>query len=249
MRALCLYLVLLIASLAPHPARAADTSTATLWDQGIQAANVGDYRKALERFQAIHQQGFGGAPLYYNLGSCYQHLGDKGRARASYEMAHKVAPWDGDVTINLARLKDSLDDTEPEPSAISALAEQFPTTPLAVCFSLLQLGFWVSLWLYLRGRRELHFWITLSCFALWLGSGLLLETKLTEAESAAILPQAVQLKNGPGREFSDSVTVHAGTLVKQLSHQGDWTEVEALGRVRAWIRQDDLVNVAPNQLR
>jgi tetratricopeptide (TPR) repeat protein len=224
------------------PCLAVDGPT-QLWNEGVQAANSGDYRKALDRFESIRNQGYGGEPLLYNLGNCYQRLGNKGEARAAYEQARRLAPWDGDVAVNLARLRSTLDDTEPDPSALSALAEQFPRSALALAFTGLQLLFWGTYFVYRRSRRELHFWLSLSVFGLWLGCGLLLWTRMTALSTAAILPESIVLKNGPGKEFTDSVNLHAGTLVKILSHQGDWVEVEALGRVKAFIRQDDLAPV------
>ena len=54
-------------------------------------------------------------------------------------------------------------------------------------------------------------------------------------------PETATLMNGPGAEFSQSLNVHAGNLLEVVRQQGDWVEVEALGKVRAWIRRDELL--------
>jgi hypothetical protein len=60
---------------------------------------------------------------------------------------------------------------------------------------------------------------------------------------AVVLPETAFLMNGPGAEFTQSLNVHSGNLVIVLREQGDWAEVEALGKVRAWIRRDELMTI------
>jgi uncharacterized protein YgiM (DUF1202 family) len=50
----------------------------------------------------------------------------------------------------------------------------------------------------------------------------------------------VNLYDGPGRDFEAGLKLNAGSLVYVLSERGDWREVAAMGRVRGWLRAEEL---------
>lgn len=184
-----------------------------------------------------------GAKLYYNLGLCYQHLNDLGRARAYYQASLRRNPWNGGLQNNLALLKSGLIEPEPEENWWQAASHCAPPPLLAASLVLLS---WISCtlgWLYARRHRERWLWGGLASFSLAAVSGILWLASLSQPPLAAVLPEIANLMNGPGGEFTQSLNVHAGNLVEVMREQGDWVEVEALGKVRAWIRRDELLRV------
>ena len=182
-----------------------------------------------------------GADLYYNLGLCYQQLNDLGRARAYYRAALRRNPWNGELHNNLAILKANLQEPEPEESWSEFFGHCAP--PPVVAVSMVSFS-WISCtlaWLYRRRPRERWLWGGLASYLLACLAGVLWAAALMQPTRAAVLPETATLMNGPGGEFTQSLNVHAGNLVEVIRQQGDWVEVEALGKVRAWIRQDELL--------
>jgi tetratricopeptide (TPR) repeat protein len=182
-----------------------------------------------------------GGQLYYNLGLCYQHLNDLGRARAYYQASLQRNPWNSGLHNNLALLKADLSEPEPDESWSDFAGHCAPPALLAATM----VGFsWASCglaWLYRRRARERWLWSGLASYLLACLAGGLWAAALLQPTRAAVLPETATLMNGPGSEFSQSLNVHAGNLVEVVREQGDWVEVEALGKVRAWIRRDQLL--------
>ena len=236
MRMALLFLLLLLGTACPARAQAEGLAKAQ------EEFNKGHYAQAAVLYQEM-LNGSADARLHYNLALAHQYLNHKGEARAHYERAHQLSPWDWDINHNLARLRSTLDDSEPDTPAWQELALLFSGTGLYVIFCLAHLGLWWGAWRYHRGRRELHLWTTVMCLFVAIACLGLLAIRSHRLLQAAVAPASVVLKNGPGREFTDSLQLHAGTLVEVLRREGDWTEVEALGNVRAWIPESDLVRV------
>lgn len=193
----------------------------------------------LEREKA----GAGSAALYYNLGLCYQQLNDPGRARAYYAAALRRNPWHGGLHNNLALLKSKLSEPEPEETWMEAAAHCAPAEFLAIA---MLLGSWAAcalLWAYRRSPSERYVWTGLACALIACSAGLLWGLNRWQPRQAAILPETAALKNGPGGEYTESITLHAGNLVDIVQTQGDWVEIDALDKVRAWVRRDELQTV------
>ena len=232
MRFLLVWLLLVSAPAWAQPARGVN--------EAQQAFAKGQYAQAALIYNDLLSQGSDDYRLHYNLALAEQNLNHKGEARAHYERAHQLSPWDSDVNVNLARLRATLDDNESEPSAWRSAATSFSDSALFLVLTLANgMLFW-AVHRYRSGGRELHLWtallaalLTLACVAMWM-------VRLYKLSSAAVVPASVVLKNGPGREFTDSLSLHAGTLVDIVRREGDWTEIEAMGKVRAWIPESDL---------
>lgn len=208
-----------------------------------QAFAKGQYAQAALIYNELLAQGSDDYRLHYNLALAEQNLNHKGEARAHYERAHQLSPWDSDVNANLARLRGTLDDNESEPSAWRTAAMFFSDSALFFVLTLANGALFWGIHRYRKGGRELHLWtalmaglVTIGCVALWM-------VRWYQLSSAAVVPASVILKNGPGREFTDSLSLHAGTLVDIVRREGDWTEIEAMGKVRAWIPESDLARV------
>ncbi|MBI3926598.1 MAG: tetratricopeptide repeat protein [Armatimonadetes bacterium] len=228
-------LLLLLLLAAPAPAQED-------YEKANTAYSKGRFSEAAELYRKLEAEGYRDAELYYNLGNAYFELKDLGRARAGYERARQLAPRDADLAHNLALLRTELRDNEPDPGALVRLAALFTENELVFVSSLfyfLAAGLALA---YSRRRNEGFLWgVAAALVCLLFVGGLLLCQKLGQpGRPAVVIPQTVHLKNGPGREFTDSIPLHAGTLVQALRQQGDWREVAALERVKGWIRSEEL---------
>jgi len=182
-----------------------------------------------------------GPNLYYNLGLCYQNLNDLGRARAYYQASLKRNPWNSALQNNLALLKADLLEPEPDESWWEFAGHCAPPEVLVVTMVSMSWASCALAWLYRRRARERWLWGGVSGYLLAGLAAFLWAASLLQPTRAAVLPETATLMNGPGGEFTQSLNVHAGNLVEIVKEQGDWVEVEALGKVRAWIRRDELL--------
>jgi len=213
------------------------------WCQGpaLEAAlEKSQWNEAVPLLLAVEREQGPGANLCYNLGLCYQRIQDLGRARAYYEGSLRRNPWNSNLHKNLALLKTQLREPEPEESWLQAASHCAPPTVLAICAVGLSWAACSLAWLYRTRPRERWLWSGLACAVLALLSASLWVLARVQPAHAAVVPETVQLMNGPGGEFTQSLNLHAGNLVEIVREQGDWVEVDALGKVRAWIRRDQL---------
>ncbi|MBS2033427.1 tetratricopeptide repeat protein [bacterium] len=184
-----------------------------------------------------------GARLYYNLGLCYQHLNNLGRARVYYQAALRRNPWNSSLQSNLALLKAGLTEPEPDESWTQTATHCAPPAVLAASMLIFSWSACGLAWMYRMRPRERWLWGGLGCFILAVISTCLWFAARLAPLQAVVQPETAFLMNGPGGEFTQSLNVHAGNLVEVVREQGDWAEVEALGKLRAWIRRDELMLV------
>jgi len=212
--------------------------------QTLTASQALAQKRWAEAVPLLRQENPKGARNFYNLGLCYQQLNDLGRARAYYEASLALDPWSSDVHNNLALIKSKLLEPEPEANWWQTLSLLVP--PAGVGTALLCCS-WLTCalaWLYARSPRERWLWSGCAGMMLTFTFALLWAAQHTQPERASVLPESASLVNGPGREFSESLLLHAGNLVEIVRTQGDWVEVDAVGRVRAWIRRDEILPLA-----
>ena len=213
-------------------------STGLAWGEDPLASKNWD--AAVPALQARERNGESGSKLFYNLGLSYQQLNDLGRARAYYEGSLRRNSWNPSLQKNLALLKAQLAEPEPEENWLRTARHCAPPAFLAVLMVLTSWAACALAWMYRRHPRERWLWGGLTCLVLAiLSSGLWLLARLQPTQ-ATILPEMVQLMNGPGGEFTQSVKLQAGNLVDVVGEQGDWIQVNTLDNVEAWVRRDQL---------
>ena len=214
------------------------------WAQKVDVDQLLEQKRWSEAVPLLEQQaGDAGSRLYYDLGLCYQHLNDMGRARAYYQASLRRNPWNSSLQSNLALLKAGLTEPEPEESWTQVATHCAPPALLAVAMLVFSWLACAMAWLYRTRSRELWLWSGLGSFALAALATTLWFAARWQPLQAVVLPETAFLMNGPGAEFTQSLNVHSGNLVEVLREQGDWAEVEALGKVRAWIRRDELMMI------
>ncbi len=236
----CLLLVLLA------PARGEEPSK--LFTRANQDYAQGRYAAAAEGYRELLALGYTTGPVYYNLGNAYQKLADPGRARAAYENALQRMPRDAGLRHNLSELMKGLPDKPAPTSHLEWLASFFSRTELTVLTSLF---YWLGaglLLVQLRRRSLLRSGLLAVCALglLFFGGLWAVRERSEPGAPAVVLPAQVNLYDGPGRDFEAGLKLHAGSLVYVLGERGDWREVAAMGRVRGWLRAEELEPLKPD---
>jgi len=83
---------------------AAEQTQEDRFQGAVAAYGKGDYKQAIEGFEALTREGLS-ASLLYNLGNSYARQGQVGKAILNYERALRLAPGDSDILGNLALIR------------------------------------------------------------------------------------------------------------------------------------------------
>lgn len=231
---------------APCLAQPAPLNVAQCFSQANLAYERGHYEEAADGYRRLVDQGVHDAAVWYDLGNAYVQLDDLGRARVCYERALRLSPRDREIRANLAILMQRLSDRETDEDPLLHLARWFTVNELAVASSVLWFAFAVTLAAWLRRRREaLAWWSAVSLGALLFVGSLFWIRWHSEIDTqqAVVIPTEVKLYNGPGRDYTASINLHAGTRVQVLQSDGDWREVGAFNRVRGWLRAEQVETI------
>jgi tetratricopeptide (TPR) repeat protein len=248
---------LLIAA-AAGPARAADTEIAASKDATFRRANDayfhGRYGEAIAAYEHVAALGVESEDLFYNLGNAYLKAGQMGPAIYNYERALELDPSQDDVRFNLRvaqeaahkKGEDRLAGAEAQPLWMRA-ASEFTVSWASWLF----LGLYVALFALLillhfvaPGFLRVTMWAALAFVgAATLAAGALLGARLYLAdrvEQAIVLPDEVQVKEGPDPNYNSVFGVHAGLRVRITEREQDWVRVRLANGLEGWLRDRDL---------
>jgi hypothetical protein len=194
------------------------------------------------------------ADLYYNLGNAYLKVGQLGPSIFNYERALELDPQQDDVQFNLrtareaARKKgeDRLVGAEGAPLWMRAVAP-YPVAMLGWIF----LGLWTALFALLvalhflpPGFLRVGLWAGFAFISVAvLLSGVLLGGRLYLAErveQAVVLPDSVQVKEGPDANYNNVFSIHAGLRVRVTEKEQDWVRVRLANGLEGWLREREI---------
>jgi tetratricopeptide (TPR) repeat protein len=248
--------ILLLA--AGGTARAADTEIAASKDatfrRGNEAYFNGRYQEAIDAYEQVAVLGVVSQDLFYNLGNAYFKAGQMGPAIYNFERALELDPAQEDVRFNLnvareavkKKGEDRLAGAEKPPLWMRVgdevtvnwaswlfLALYVALFSLLIALHFVQPGFLrVSM---LAGQA----FVTLAAVA----SAVLLGLRLYLAdrvEQAIVLPDVVQVKEGPDPNYQSVFGVHAGLRVRVTEKEQDWVRVRLANGLEGWMRERDL---------
>ena len=241
-------LALLLLTLAPA-VHAATTSAQATFDEGNRLYEKGQFDDALQRYSSLASQGFGGVPLYYNLGNVHFRRGERGQAVLWYERALRLAPRDTDIRFNLALAR----------SHIKSEGDNFGQR-LLTFFSVDELGAaaTVSSFLFfgvlgllalgkLRGESLPTLSVTLTGLALlitgaWTGAAVYLDRQPV----AVVVSPPGEVRNGPGMDYAVGFTIPEGSQVVALNRRPEWTQVGVPDQgLKGWMPSDEIALVRP----
>lgn len=239
-------------------ARAADTEIAASKDatfrRGNEAYFHGRYQEAVDAYEQVAALGVISEDLFYNLGNAYLKSNQLGPAIYSYERALELDPQQDDVRFNLqvareaARKKgeDRLAGAEGTPFWMR-MASQVTVNSASWVFLALYVAFF-GLLIGLHFVQPGFLRVTLVAGVVFLGiamatGGSLLGARLYLAdrvEQAIVLPDVVQVKEGPDPNYQSSFGVHAGLRVRITEKEQDWVRIRLANGLEGWVRERDL---------
>jgi len=240
-RTLCLLVLLALAA----EARAGDDPLGT-FRQANEAYRAKDFGKALSLYRSLSERVRNPAVLY-NWGNSAYKAGRLGEAILALERAHRLAPRDGDVRVNLGflrtRVKDTIveDDQDFVTRLLFGLLDRFSSNELAAASAVL---LWVAVLiavLAILNRRPER--VAVFRLALFGALGLLLlalapclcKLYLEEARHEAIvLAREIAVLSGPATDEIKRFTLHEGAKVRILREWDRWVQISLVNGENGW---------------
>lgn len=219
-----------------------------LWDEANTAYLNGEYRRAVEVYGALLDQGFFSAKLYYNLANAHFKAGEIGPSILYYNRALRLQPGDEDVRYNLAvaeaQTRDRIEEI-PEFFAVTwlrALRHMMGCTAWSVLSLVLLAVLLGLLLLYMLapriGLRKAGFYGTLVAFVLmvctvWFAA--LERREILRNDEAIVMVSASAVKSSPDHAATDLFVLHEGTKVTVTAELDDWREITLSDGKKGWI--------------
>jgi tetratricopeptide (TPR) repeat protein len=222
--------------------------------RGNEAYFHGSYKEAIEAYEQVAALGVVSEDLFYNLGNAYLKAGGLGPAIYNYYRALELDPGEEDARYNLETARQAVrkrgedrlvgEDGVPlwirtvQPFTVGGLGWGFLALYVAVFVLLSVLHFLEA------GFLRAALWALFAFVLLGtLGTGALLGGRLYLAERVAqgvILPDSVQIKEGPDPNYQTLFAVHAGLKVRISEKEQDWLRVHLSNGLEGWMRERDL---------
>jgi tetratricopeptide (TPR) repeat protein len=236
----------------------ADPEIAASKDATFKRANEayfhGRFQEAIVAYEQVAALGVRSEDLFFNLGNAYVKTDQLGLAIYNYERALELDPSQEDAQFNLKAAREAAQ-KKGEDKLVGAEATplwQRAVQPYTVgAIGWLFLGVYSALFLLLialhfvpPGFLRVGLWAGFAFLAI--GSALsagLLGARLYLAErveQAIVLPDSLQVKEGPDPNYSAMFSVHAGLRVRITEKEQDWVRVRLANGLEGWVREADL---------
>ncbi len=213
----------------------------------------GDYTKAIAEYEKILGAGYHSAELYYNLGNACFREGKLGLAVANYIRAKRLAPRDEDIRVNLEFARrfaiDKIEVTE-ETILLDYINRFFDSfsldeiTTLAIMLYILTAAVilvrFIYRWMYVYTP------VAVILLALFFFSAIFTGVKLERdalTRSGVVLDQQAEVKNGPGDDFSNQFTAHAGLMFRIEREESGYFLVNFENRLKGWIPKKAIAEI------
>jgi tetratricopeptide (TPR) repeat protein len=245
-------LVVTVVYLASVSLAASDHRT-TLFEQGTQSFQNGEFDKAVQSFSEILQMGYESADLYYNLGNSYFKLGENATAILNYERALRLRPRDEDIRFNLQIANISvLDKIQEIPELFyiryfKGFRSLFDIRTLTILTLILYFLFFslVILWIFTKPRilRRISKWTALVVFVILIVFSITLISKITYLRSnveAIVMTPEVIIRSAPSEDGTEIFTIHSGLKVKITATSGNWSEIRLADGKEGWLLSKEL---------
>ena len=227
-----------------------------LLEEANKVYNEGSFGEAVELYEAVIENGFQSAKLYYNLGNAYFKQNNFSAAILYYEKAKKLEPNDENINFNLAiannRIVDKIENV-PELFYI----QWWNTLSYALTvdqWGLASTGFFILLLLmalvFLLSRVV---WLKKTSF--WFGMLFLISSISTYAlanqkfnsfrkdHEAIVFSPTLTVKSSPTESSIDLFVIHEGTKVELKDHVGDWYEIKIANGSVGWVKSNDIEKI------
>jgi len=225
----------------------------SLFGEGNQLYQKGEYENALKKYLAITESGFESGELYYNIGNAYYKLNNIGKAVLNYERARRFLPEDDDLLRNIDLVSMSLADR------ITPLPEVFYVRYWNVFRRMLSISGWKAVffaaWLFaamnviillfirqIQTRKILKMGLLLSGFIVLLAAAVFVSSVVIDKPGldGVVMVKEVCVFSEPSDTSTEVFLIHEGTKVhiKRIpSTRDDWIEITLAGGNVGWIQK------------
>ena len=214
-----------------------------------------EYEEARAAYEALLEQGAGGAALLYNFGNACARTGDSGAAVLYYLRALRKSPRDSDIRQNLERIQ----------PVINRKETFFLFKPLAWVKNRLSLNEWTILGsvFFIAGclALGLSFVVrkfsfrrffrntSLTIFILFAVIACFLGLRVYEqliVQTAVVMQENTIARSGPGEQFEELYELPAGTRVRIISKpRNEWVRIRLPNGKSGYLPLAEMKKVSP----
>lgn len=229
---------------------------ATLFQQGNQAYQAGNYEQAVAAFEkiiALHKENW---QVYYNLGNAYFKQRKTGLAILNYERALRLNRSNEDIRFNLDLASLAITDRilEPPRSVILVWFDQalkFVSLEQAAGWALL---FWwgllLGLCLVLAGRRESLrragrglAWSAGALCLFFSGVFFMQWYEQRTEQYGIVMDSRVVAHSSPGADATEVFIIHEGAKVKLQEQNGAWQRIRLADGKVGWLKSESVTKI------
>ncbi len=237
--------------------QSADMSqTISLFNEGNQAYQAGNYLQAVEKYQAAVNLGYESPELYYNLGNAYYKTGHLGKSILNYERAKKLFPNAPDVNFNLdlaqLRVVDKI--IIPEPFFLlkvwNTIKFMFSLQTLAVIGLFLYILFigiiivrMLAKRMYLQNFSKYAFVPVFVFFLIFASLFFIRLNHEHKNKEAIVVVEKVQVKSSPSLDATDVFSLHEGAKVKISEQSGSFQRIELPDGKVGWLTMESIERI------
>ncbi len=228
-------------------------SADSFFEMGNQAYQKEDYKQAVDYYSRIINSGIKNHTVHYNLANAYFREEKLGQAIVNYNRALMLSPRDEDVLANLeyARLFVVDKITVRHSNSLITNIDRFLGfwTPnelnVVFAFSYLGLAALLILRVFSKSRDRLLGSARMVFAVLFLASGasFALKVHALSTQRGVIVEDGIDIKSGPGEEWTTQVVAHQGLELVIQAKAGEWYQVGLPNQVIGWVLEDSVERI------
>jgi len=222
-----------------------------LFQQGNTHYQNGEYEQATEDYEAVLQQGYESAELYYNLGNAYYKTNQLGKGILNYERAHELAPKDPDIQYNLeiARLRVVDKIPEPPPYFLLSVWNTAKNVLTLSQLSILAIALWILFvfivvlrWLvrkkFVSQLTRLTFMPVLILLLFFTFMFAVRFQEHTTTREAIVIVDKVDVTSSPSQDAQQVFSLHEGVKVNITESSSDYYRIRLRDGKIGWLSQN-----------
>ncbi len=216
------------------------------FEKGNEHYANGEYRQAITEYERVLQADYHSGELYFNLGNAYFREGMLGYAIKNFIRARRLDPRDDDIISNLEFARqfaiDKIEVTEETIffQYVNRFFDSFNLNEISwltgICFVLLIAAIILGR-LYRLISIPVPVLVILIVF--FSSTALLTGVKLDRdvlTHTGVVISDQAEVKNGPGEEYNNQFTAHAGLIFKIEREESGYYLVNFENRLKGWIK-------------